>query len=592
MKNLLKVAKYTLKYWPSILVSLVSMSLQVAVGFIIPRYMGDLLETMTSITPYRDLLEVGLIVLAFALLGLLFGIINTYFSQKVGMYSTADLRDDLFEKIQSLSFTNIDNFKTSRLITTATNDVMRIQQFFQMLLRIIIRAPLMLIIGFIFAIRLSPELSQIFYITIPLLLITIVIIMIIAFPRFSKVQKTIDGINKVSLETANNPRVIKSFVTAEHENKRFEEANQLFRRINTSANKVMVFAEPLIMLIFNIGMTAIIVLGAYLVDGGSLWITNDAGIDIPAVGTLMAFNTYSMYILFGLMMFAMIMVFMSRALASAKRIQEVLEEEADLQDCEDCITNFDLTGSLEFKNVSFGYESEGNNVLNNINFKVRKGERIGIIGSTGSGKSSLVSLIPRLYDVSEGEILIDGVNVKKLEMKNLRQQIGFVTQTATIFGGSVGTNIVQGKEDANLADLKEASTSAQALEFINEYNDYYNHKIEQKGHNLSGGQKQRISIARAFVRKPKILILDDSTSAVDAKSEEQILEEIKKQSVNTTTLLIAQKISTVKAMDKILVLNNKGEIAGYDNHIELLRNCTVYQEIAQSQLGNGGGLDA
>jgi ATP-binding cassette subfamily B protein len=567
------------------------MSLQVAVGFVIPLYMANLINVISPNTQYKDLLTVGIVVVGLALLGLIFGIINIFSSQKVGMYSTADLRDDLFKKIQSLSFTNIDNFKSSRLITTATNDVMRIQQFFQMLLRIIIRAPLMLIIGLIFAIRLSPELSQIFYITIPLLLVTIVIIMIIAFPRFSKVQKTIDGINKVSLETANNPRVIKSFVTTEYENKRFEEANQLFRKINTSANKIMVFAEPLIMLIFNIGMTAIIVLGAYLVKDGSLLTTNDLGVSVPAIGTLMAFNSYSMYILFGLMMFAMILVFMSRALASAKRIQEVMNEEADLQDCDDCIHDFKLQGNIEFKDVSFSYESDGNHVLNNISFMVNKGERIGIIGSTGSGKSSLVNLIPRLYDVCHGEILLDGVNVKKIEMKALRNQIGFVTQTATIFGGSIGTNILQGNKEATLEELKEASASAQAMEFVDAYDDYFNHKTEQKGHNLSGGQKQRISIARAFLRKPKILILDDSTSAVDAKSEELILDEIKKQSEHTTTLLIAQKISTVKNMDNILVLNNKGEIAGFDNHSNLLRNCSVYQEIAQSQLGNGGGLD-
>lgn len=591
MRNLFKVAKYTLKYWPNIIVSLVSMSLQVAVGFVIPLYMANLINEISPNTEYKDLLTIGIVVVGLALLGLLFGIINIFSSQKVGMYSTADLRDDLFEKIQSLSFTNIDNFKSSRLITTATNDVMRIQQFFQMLLRIIIRAPLMLIIGLIFAIRLSPELSQIFYITIPLLMITIVIIMIIAFPLFSKVQLTIDGINKVSLETANNPRVIKSFVTTEHENKRFEEANQMFRNINLAANKIMVFAEPLINLIFNVGMTAIIVLGAYLVSDNSLMITDGDGLSVPAIGTLMAFNTYSMYILFGLMMFAMILVFMSRALASAKRIQEVFDTEADLQDCDDCIHDYSLRGSIEFKNVSFSYKKDGNHVLNNISFKVERGERIGIIGSTGSGKSSLVNLIPRLYDVCEGEILLDGVNVKKIEIQTLRSQIGFVTQTATIFGGSVGTNIVQGHKEATLEELREASVSAQALEFVDSYDDYFNHKIEQKGNNLSGGQKQRISIARAFIRKPKILILDDSTSAVDAKSEELILEEIKKQSVNTTTLLIAQKISTVKNMDNILVLNNKGEITGFDNHNNLLKNCGVYQEIAQSQLGTGGGLD-
>lgn len=590
MTNLFKVAKYTLKYWPNILISLVSMSLQVAIGFMIPAYMANLVNTLTPNTEFGDILTVGLIVFGLAVVGLLFGIINIFSSQKVGMYSTADLRDDLFKKIQSLSFTNIDQFKTSRLITTSTNDVIRIQQFFQMMLRIIIRAPLMLIIGLVYAIRLSSDLSQIFFVTIPLLIVTIVVIMIVAFPRFSKVQKTIDGINKVSLETANNPRVIKSFVTKEHEKSRFHEANTLFRNVNLAANKVMVFAEPIIMLIFNIGMTAIIVLGAYLVEGGSLYVTDDLGQSVPGIGTLMAFNQYSMYILFGLMMFAMVLVFMSRALASAKRIQEVLDSTVDLQNCSDCKSNFELDGNIEFKNVSFSYKKDGNNVLNNISFKVQKGETIGIIGSTGSGKTSLVSLIPRLYDVKEGEVLLDGENIKSLEMKTLREQIGFVTQKPIIFSGSIATNIVQGNQTATKEDLEVATTQAQAYEFIEQYDDYMNHSIDQKGLNLSGGQKQRLSIARAFIKNPKILIFDDSTSAVDAKSEMAILDEISKIE-DITTLMIAQKISTVRNMDKILVLNNHGEIDGYDTHENLMEQSKVYQEIALSQIGNGGDFD-
>jgi ATP-binding cassette subfamily B protein len=412
--------------------------------------------------------------------------------------------------------------------------------------------------------------------------------MVIAFPIFSKVQQTIDGINKVSLETANNPRVIKSFVTTKHENKRFEEANQKFRNINLAANKIMVFAEPIIMLIFNIGMTGIIILGAYLIEGGSLYVTDDLGQSVPAIGTLMAFNNYSMYILFGLMMFAMVLVFMSRALASAKRIQEVLESEVDLQNCDDCISNHEMNGMIEFKDVSFAYDKSGNHVLDHISFKINPGETVGVIGSTGSGKSSLVSLIPRLYDTVKGEVCIDGINVKQFDIDYLRSQIGYVTQTPVIFGGSIATNILQGKTDASIDELKKAADQAQASEYIEQYEDYFNHGIEQKGMNLSGGQKQRLSLARAFIKEPKILILDDSTSAVDAESENNILTELDKISKSTTSIIIAQKISTVKNMDKILVLNNHGSIDGYDTHENLLKTSTVYQEIAQSQLGTGG----
>jgi|LGOV01.1.fsa_nt_gb ATP-binding cassette subfamily B protein len=593
MKSLGKLLKYALKYKWAVLLSLLAMLIQVITGFLIPSLMKVIIDDALPTKDLTLLRNTGLLMVLVAFIGLAVGIFNTFTSQRVAMNATRDLRNDLFRKIQSLSAVNIDKFKTSRLITTSTSDVVRMQQFFQMMLRIIVRAPLMVGIGLFMAIQESLELSNIFFISLPLLMISIAIIVVIAFPRFSKVQKTVDGLNKVSLETANSPRVIKSFVSMKHENKRFNDANELFRTTNTSAEKVMVFAEPIIMLIFNASLAGIILLGAYYIDQGVLLnFVETTGEWIPAVGVLIAFNNYMMQILFGLMMFAMVMIFISRALASAKRIVEVLDEEVDLQNCEDCIENFDITGEVEFKNVAFSYEKEGNNVLHDISFKVKAGQRVGIIGSTGSGKSTLISLIPRLYDVSEGEILIDGKNIKQLNIKSLRNQISVVTQTATLFSGSIGTNLLQGKKDATIDELEEASTNASALEFIEEYDDLYNHEVQQKGTNFSGGQKQRISLARAFIRKPKIMILDDSTSAVDAKSEEIILDEINRLSQNMTTLVISQKISSIRDMDNILVLNNKGMIDGFDTHQNLLKNSKVYQEIALSQLGTGGDLDA
>ncbi len=588
MGNLNRMLKYTGKYYIHILFSLVSMVIQVSVGFIV------LFLTITIIDeaiPNQDiplLVNTSLIMLAVAILGLLTGLINNYTSQYVSQYASADLRLDLFKKIQSLSFKNIDHFKTSRLITSATNDIVRIQQFYRMLLRIIIRAPLMIGIGLFLSFRTSMELSNIFYFSMPILLISIIVIMIIAFPRFAKVQKTIDGINKVVLETANAPRVIKSFVSIDHENNKFEDANELFRITTTSANKIMAYADPIIMFIFNASMAGILFLGTYFIDKGSL-IDIESG--LPAVGVLIAFNGYSMNILFGLMMFAMMMIFISRAAVSAKRITEIFDEKVDLVSKEDALDDISLTGEIEFKNVSFGYGSDGNRVIKNINFKIKSGETIGIIGSTGSGKSSLVHLIPRLYDVSEGEVKVNGINVKDIKIEDLRSQISVVTQTATIFSGSIGTNIVQGKKDASYQDFVEAGDNAAANEFINEYDDLYNHEIQQKGSNLSGGQKQRLSLARAFIRKPKILILDDSTSAVDAKSEEQILASINKLSKNMTTLVISQKISTIKGMDKIIVLDNLGNLDGFASHEKLLKISKIYQEIAQSQIGNGGGAN-
>lgn len=590
MSSLLSLLKYTKKYMFNLIVSLLAMVIQVIVGFLVIDLMKTIIDSAIPADDSTLLWQTSGLMIATAFLGLLMGMVNTYHSQKVAMYATADLRSDMFTKIQSLSFTNIDKYKTSRLITSSTNDMLRIQQFFQMMLRIIVRAPLMVGIGIYMAFKTSLELSTLFYFSIPLLIVTIVIIMIIAFPRFTKVQKTVDGLNKASLETANSPRVIKSFVSTKHENDKFKKANEIFRKTNTAAEKVMVVAEPVIMLIFNASLAGIIFLGAYFIDKGYL-LKEVKGVIIPKVGIIMAFNGFSMQILFGLMMFAMIMIFISRALVSAKRITEILNEDVDIVNCEDCLENFEIEGNIEFRNVGFAYEKDGNHVLRDINFKVKAGERVGIIGSTGSGKSSLIHLIPRLYDVTEGAILIDGNDVRNLNIKALRSQISVVTQSPTIFSGSIATNLIQGNKDASLDELVEASNSAQATEFVEGYDDYYNHQVQQKGSNFSGGQKQRISLARAFVRKPKIMILDDSTSAVDAQSEELILQEIKKLSPNMTTILISQKISTIKDMDHILVLNNKGKIDGYDTHERLLKNSKVYQEIALSQIGTGGGLD-
>jgi ATP-binding cassette subfamily B protein len=587
MIHLLRISKYLLKHKLSILISASMMIINVAMGLVIPYLLQDLIDNAFVNEQLNDALMIGAYMLGAAFIGLGASLINNYHSQKIAINSTTRLREDLFTKIQSLSFNNLDKFKTSRLITTSTNDMNRIQAFYQMLFRIILRAPLMVVFGLIFALSTSRELSNIYYVTIPLLLLSIGIVMYFAIPRFTKVQQTVDGINKVALETASAPRVIKSFVTMGHENDKFKEANRTFRIVNSAAEKIMAMAEPLIMFIFNGSLAAMIALGAYYINQDLL--IADSG--QPAIGVIMAFNTYSMFTLWGLLMFAMMMIFLARASVSAKRINEVMDEVIDLANKDQAITDHALTGDLEFDNVSFGYGSDGNRVIQDISFKVKRGETIGIIGSTGSGKSSLIHLIPRLYDVCEGQVLVDGINVKDLDLSTLRSQISIVTQTPTIFSGSLGTNIRQGKKDATYEEFDQASRYAVADEFIQNYEDLYNHKVEQNGGNLSGGQKQRLSLARAFIRKPRILILDDSTSAVDAASEQLIIDSIKELSKSTTSIIISQKISTIKDMDKILVLNNQGRVDGYDTHDNLMQNSKVYQEIALSQLGTGGDLD-
>lgn len=586
MKELGRVTRYVFKYKWLIVLSFVSMTLVVVAELYIPTFMDVIIDDILPKEDLNQLLEYGLYMVLAAFGLIVAGLFNNYASTKISAYATADLREDLFIKIQSLSFKNIDHFKSSRLITTSTNDVTRIQNYFQMAFRIVIRAPFMLVFGFIFAIRYAPELSSVFYWAMPALIVTIVLIIVFAFPYFSKVQKMTDELNKVTLETANSPRTIKSFVTKDVENEKFVEANENFRRINSVANKIMGVAEPIINLIFNAVFAGVIVLGISYYSNGEL-LTIDG---VPQTGQLMAFITYAMITLSGLMMFAMVLVFVSRASVSAKRIMEVMDEQVDLTNSTEA-KEIVLDGTIEFEHVSFGYGENGNYVLQDVNFTINKGETIGIIGSTGSGKSSLINLIPRLYDTKEGSVKLSGVDVKDIDLSSLRSQISVVTQKATIFSGSIGTNIRQGKKTDDIEEFNHAAKLAVADEFINEYDDFYNHKVEQAGKNLSGGQKQRVSLARAFMREPKILILDDSTSAVDATTEELILNSISTIGKDMTTLVISQKISTISDMDKILVLNNKGQIDGFDTHENLLKNSKVYQEIALSQIGNGGEIN-
>ncbi len=585
MGEITKLFKFIKPYKWYVILAAITMFIQVFASFYIPYLMAGIIDNALPARAFDAVVRIGGIMLLFALAGIVSGLINTYASQRVSQYATADLRLDVFKRIQALSFKNVDELKQSRLITNATNDVMRVEMFFTMMLRIVLRAPLMVIVGLVLALGTSLRLSNVFFVTVPLLMVSIVIIMIFAYPRFKKVQLALDDLNNVSLENANAPQVVKSFVTQDFERGRYEKTNENYRKVNTGAETVMAFAEPVINLIFNIGVAGILFAGAYYLNRGELM--SDG---IPQVGLIMAFNAYSQQILIGLMMFAMVMIFLSRANVSAGRINEIYRTTIDLMNPEDGQTT-NIDGHITFENVRFGYGDNGNLVLKDITFKINAGEKIGIIGSTGSGKSSLTYLIPRLYDAKGGSIKIDDINVTDFDIPTLRNQIGFVTQSATIFSGSVATNMMQGKEDADLESLEAAAKQALLHDFITDQKDGYNYLIKAKGVNLSGGQKQRLSIARAMIKQPKILIFDDATSAVDAQSEQKILNHIKALSYNPTLLLISQKISTVRKLDKILVLANDGTINGFGTHENLIRTSPVYQEIAASQLGLGGEYD-
>jgi ATP-binding cassette subfamily B protein len=585
MRNVGKLLRYVYPYKKHMIIAVLAMFLQVFVGFFIPFIMKDIIDIALPENDLNQIVLLSLAMLGLAFLGMAGGIINTYSSQFISQHASAELRLDLFNKIQTLSFKNIDEFKTSRLITNATNDVQRVQMFFTFLLRLIIRAPLMVIFGVVLALRTSLELSNVFFITMPLLVVSIIVIMIFAYPRFKKVQKALDDLNNVVLENADAPRVVKSFVSQEYESSKFEKVNDQYKRVNTSAESVMAFAEPVINMIFNLGIGLILYFGAlYMADGNPNFFTGEG---VPRVGLLMAFNSYSQQILIGLMMFAFMMIFISRADVSAARINEIFNAKIDLVNPSNGDTS-SIKGKITFKNVSFGYGEASHLALKAVDFTVNPGEKIGIIGSTGSGKTSLVSLVPRLYDTTKGDVLIDDINVKEKDIKTLRDAIGFVTQNAIIFSGSLATNMLQGNPDASFEAIEASAKDALLEEFIASNEASYNYIVKSKGTNLSGGQKQRLSIARALVKKPSILILDDATSAVDLQSERKILHAIDALSQKPTLLLISQKIATVRRMDKILVLNNEGYVDGFDTHEQLMKSSKVYQEIASSQLNLGG----
>ncbi len=514
---------------------------------------------------------------------LVLNLLNNFVAQFVAQYGTEEIRNKLFEKVSKYSLKNVDNIKTSKIITTLTNDVVQVQTFIQMLFMMISRAFISVALGLFFAIRLSPEMSKIFLYLVPVLIIGIGLLLWRALPKLSKLQKQVDNINQVGHETIDSPRVIKSFNNQEHENERFTKENEDYQNLAIRAGRIFAFANPLIFTILYLAYGLIILFGAQLIDNGTLI---DSVGDAES-GVIVAFSSYAMSVLFGFIMMAMALMFLARAEISAKRINQILDEEIDLVNDELAIKDFKLKGNIEFKNVYFSHEGSGEPVLNDISFSVESGQTVGIIGSTGSGKSTLIELIPRLYDVTKGELLLDGQNIKSFDMKVLRDQIGVVSQKADIFEGTISTNVRQGKQDASLDDVIKATEYAVASEYINKFEHKYDHQVQQRGSNLSGGQKQRLSLARAFVKQPKILILDDSTSAVDANSEQEIKQNLNNFASDTTTLVIAQKISTIKNMDKIIVLDNYGRINGVGKHDELLNISNVYQEIYNSQVGGG-----
>ncbi len=507
------------------------------------------------------------------------GVAGAYFGSKASVNFAADLRKDVYAKIQNYSFANIDKFSASSLVTRMTNDVTQLQNFVNMLLRMALRSPGMLIGGVIMAITLKPTLSIVLAVVIPLMLVVIGLLIKVSFPRFDAMQKKIDKLNSTVRENVTNVRVVKSFVREDFEKEKFSYDNGELKNAGMRAVKVMIYMGPVMNLFMYGAVIAIIWFGHGIV------LSEHTLVGGMQVGDLSAFITYATQILSSLMMVTFLLMHTSRALASGKRICEVLDEKIDISDLENVDSDRKIeAGNIEFKNVSYRYYKNSEEaVLDNINLTIKAGATVGIIGSTGCGKTTLISMIPRLYDVDSGEVLIDGVNVRDYSLHSLREGISIVLQKNLLFSGTIAENLRWGDEEATDAQLRIAAEHSAADKFVNAFADGYDTMLEKGGMNLSGGQKQRLCIARALIKKPKILILDDSTSAVDTATEAQIRSSLANDLPECTKIIIAQRISSVKDADEIIVMND-GKITGFGTHEQLLESNAEYGEIYYSQM--------
>ena len=567
--------KYVKPYAKSFILGPLGMIIEVIGEMFMPLILAKIINDADAgtLTVASSLGYAGILVVI-VLLMMGGGVAGAYFGSKASVNFAADLRRDVYSRIQKYSFANIDKFSTGSLVTRVTNDVTQLQNFVNMLLRMALRSPGMFIGGIIMAVSLKPSLSVVLAITMPLMLIVIGVLIKIGFPRFGIMQKKIDKLNSTVRENVTNVRVVKSFVREELETEKFEADNLDLKKSGMHAVKIMLFLMPVMNVFMYATVIAVIWLGHDIVLSGDM-----------LVGDLSAFITYTTQILSSLMMVTMLLMVSSRTMASARRICEVLDEKIDINDDESVFSDRKIeAGDVEFRNVSFRYYKNSEEaVLQNVNLKIAAGTTVGIIGSTGCGKTTLVSMIPRLYDVDNGEVLVDGVNVKDYSLVNLRDGIGMVLQKNLLFSGSIADNLRWGDMEADDESIVTASKHSAAHKFVSTFSDGYDTLLDKGGMNLSGGQKQRLCIARALLKKPKILILDDSTSAVDTATEAQIRESLKNDLPGCTKIIIAQRISSVIDADVIVVMND-GQITGIGTHGELLENNSEYSEIYYSQM--------
>jgi ATP-binding cassette subfamily B multidrug efflux pump len=568
------LTKYIKKYWKSFSIAVLFLTFEAICDLMQPTIMSKIIDVGVVGKDIHYVLKMGGLMLLITAIGAVSALTRSVVASIVSQNFGAELRSDLFKKIQTLSFEKIDKFDRASLITRLTNDVNQVQVFVNGLMRIFVKSPLLAIGGLIMAARLNLRLAVVLAVVVPIVAVLIILNMRLGFPLFAKVQKALDRVNGVMREYLSGVRVVKAFNRFDVEVEKFSGVNNHFKDQSIKASRLMSVFGPAIMLTVNLGIVVVLWIGGLGVNSGHI-----------QVGHIIAFTNYMTQILFSLMMISMVFNMFVRARASSGRIGEIFLQVDNLTWNDETNEISSQKGRIDFENVSFSYDgAAGEPILKNINLTCLPGETVGIIGSTGSGKSTLVGLIPRFYDVSAGTIKVNGEDIKHVDPKRLREKIAIVPQKNILFTGSVGENISWGKEDATVTEMERAATIAGAHDFISAAPEGYQTRIGQGGVNFSGGQKQRISIARALVKNPEILILDDSTSAVDVATEAKIKEGLKKYAKGLTCLLIAQRITSIIDADKIVVLD-QGEVVGIGKHEELMNDCKVYREIFQSQMG-------
>ena len=579
---MLKLFKnFTKKDYLLILISLLLIVFQVWLDLKIPDYMSEITKLVqTEGSQMSDILYQGGFMLLCAFGSLVSAIIVCYLTSLISASFSLNLRKDLFEKVENFSMQEIKKFSTSSLITRTTNDITNIQMFISMGMQLIIKAPITAIWAVFKILNKSWQWSAITGVAVLILLSCVVTLMVIVLPRFKKVQKLIDNINKLTRENLTGLRVIRAFNAEKYQESKFEEGNVALTNTQTFNQKAMASLSPVIYLIMNTLTLSIYFVGSHLIDSASMMDK------LPIFSDMVVFSSYAMQVIMSFLMLAMIFIMYPRAQVSADRIAEVLNTDSTIKDGNIDKDTTNKKGELEFRNVSFKYPDGDEYILKNISFTAKKGETVAIIGSTGSGKTTLVNLIPRFYDVTDGQVLVDGIDVKEYKQDFLHNKLGYVPQKAIMFSGSVNYNVTygdNGKAEISKEKIKKAIEIAQAQDFVEKMPKAYESHIAQGGTNISGGQKQRLAIARAIARDPEIYIFDDSFSALDYKTDYTLREELKKYTKDSTNIIVAQRIGTILTADKIIVLEN-GECVGIGTHKELLKNCKVYQEIAYSQL--------